>query len=151
MSLLSSYGRAKPNSDTWSAELSSGRQRTPCPLCGGQTITLPVPGPKCSIVSDGRLVEQALKKLSCLACGVACHASHISPEEVQAIYAHDYVLADVSPSSNADRGRAYADWLVSQLPPPRAMLEIGCGSGALLRTLSNRWPEAVCTGIDPVL
>jgi rRNA maturation protein Nop10 len=65
-------------------------QAASCPLCGGKTIVLPVPNPEQSVISDGRMVARALKKLSCLACGAACHASNPSPDDIKAIYARDY-------------------------------------------------------------
>ncbi|MDC9605253.1 methyltransferase domain-containing protein [Xenorhabdus griffiniae] len=37
------------------------------------------------------------------------------------------------------------DWLSK----PRSILDIGCGTGALLEHLHIRWPQANCIGIDP--
>lgn len=33
--------------------------------------------------------------------------------------------------------------------PPATILDIGCGTGRLLRRLSDRWPEAKLLGVDP--
>jgi ubiquinone/menaquinone biosynthesis C-methylase UbiE len=32
---------------------------------------------------------------------------------------------------------------------PRRILDIGCGTGALLRSASRRWPSAALAGVDP--
>lgn len=122
-----------------------------CPLCGGKTAALPAPNPDRSVVSDGQLVWHALRRLSCLACGAACHGGSLSPDDVRVIYAREYELAKAAPNSDAARARAYAAWLSAELSPPLSILEVGCGSGALMRELSNYWPDALCTGIDPAL
>ena len=33
--------------------------------------------------------------------------------------------------------------------PPRCIIDIGCGTGRLLRAVSARWPEAQLFGVDP--
>ncbi len=33
--------------------------------------------------------------------------------------------------------------------PPGAVLDVGCGTGRLLRSIHERWPDAVLTGVDP--
>jgi 2-polyprenyl-3-methyl-5-hydroxy-6-metoxy-1,4-benzoquinol methylase len=122
-----------------------------CPLCGGKTTTLPAPNPARSAVSDGRLIGRALVRLSCLECGAASHMSNISGYDIKAIYADHYGLPSAAPAADAARARLYAGWIAEQLSPPRSILEIGCGSGAMLHELARSWPTAVCIGIDPAL
>ena len=33
--------------------------------------------------------------------------------------------------------------------PPNAVLDVGCGTGRLLRSIHERWPDAALTGVDP--
>jgi len=124
---------------------------TPCPLCGGAAVALPLPHPRRSMLSDGRVIPRALAKMSCLSCGSAFHASKTASEDIRRIYAEDYTLASASPKSDAARAQAYCGWISAECAPPRAILEIGCGSGALLAELLRTWPEARTYGIDPAL
>jgi ubiquinone/menaquinone biosynthesis C-methylase UbiE len=42
--------------------------------------------------------------------------------------------------------------LIKRIPvdfTPQAILDIGCGTGRLLRRLAERWPAAVLNGVDP--
>jgi SAM-dependent methyltransferase len=104
------------------------------------------------MLSDGRLVPSPLEKLSCLECGATCHAHVLSFGDVQDFYqAGAYSLSIVAPASDAARACAYSNWLFEHVVPKSAVLEIGCGSGALLRELSRRWPAVSCVGIDPAL
>lgn len=43
------------------------------------------------------------------------------------------------------------DLLVQEGPekPPRRIVDVGCGTGRLLRAVSLRWPEAQLIGVDP--
>jgi SAM-dependent methyltransferase len=70
---------------------------------------------------------------------------------VRSIYDGDYALAGAAPRSDAARARAYCHWIQNECSPPRSILEIGCGSGALLRELLAAWPDAKGYGIDPAL
>jgi 2-polyprenyl-3-methyl-5-hydroxy-6-metoxy-1,4-benzoquinol methylase len=110
-----------------------------------------MPHPSRSIASDGRVIQSPLRRISCLACGAASHAQRISDADVNAIFDESYSLATAAPKSDAARGRAYADWICKQGLTPRSILEVGCGSGSLLRELAAAWPRATCFGIDPAL
>ena len=94
------------------------------------------------MLSDGRTTARALAKLSCMACGAAFHASEISRQEVSDIYGNEYALTGASPRSDATRARDYSKWIRNECSGSRAILEIGCGSGALLRDLLDAWPAA---------
>ncbi len=41
------------------------------------------------------------------------------------------------------------DLLVQELKDPRCVIDVGCGTGRLLRAASVRWPEAQLVGVDP--
>lgn len=125
-------------------------QETPCPLCGGQSAALCLPHSERSVVSDGRVLPHALRKLSCLDCGAASHVCEISERDLRTIYT-DYKLAGAAPKSDAARARVYAQWIQGEAVAPRSILEIGCGSGALLQELSTFWPDVRCFGVDPAL
>ncbi|MCK1271792.1 MULTISPECIES: class I SAM-dependent methyltransferase [unclassified Bradyrhizobium] len=89
--------------------------------------------------------------MSCLTCGTAFHASSTAEDDIRAIYEDDYELATAAPKSDAARARAYGDWIRTEFNPPNAVLEIGCGSGALLSDLLRTWPDARACGVDPAL
>lgn len=44
-------------------------------------------------------------------------------------------------------GRAFA--LAARFGEPRAILDVGCGTGRLLRSAHDRWPNARLIGVDP--
>jgi SAM-dependent methyltransferase len=44
--------------------------------------------------------------------------------------------------------RGVAKTLAPLVPAPRRILDIGCGTGALLRLLGDRYPQADLTGVD---
>src|SRR5258708_23548778 len=39
--------------------------------------------------------------------------------------------------------------LAAWLPPPSSVLDVGCGTGRLLRAAATRWPDAQLIGVDP--
>lgn len=44
--------------------------------------------------------------------------------------------------------RAVLD-LAAPLPPPESVLDVGCGTGRLLRAAATRWPNSRLIGVDP--
>jgi SAM-dependent methyltransferase len=103
------------------------------------------------MLSDGRVIARALAKLSCMACGAAFHAAETSAPARRKIYHSGYALPGVAPKSDAVRARAYCRWIQSECSTPGSILEIGCGSGALLKQMLSAWPAAKGYGIDPAL
>jgi 2-polyprenyl-3-methyl-5-hydroxy-6-metoxy-1,4-benzoquinol methylase len=126
-------------------------EKSDCPLCGGQRLHLPIPLVGRSVASDGRVLEVSLEKASCLSCGLVSHVNPLCGDTIQNVYREDYALTSTSPSSDRHRAQNYADVLTELLAPAKTVLEIGCGSGALLRELETRWPEASLFGMDPAL
>ena len=48
-----------------------------------------------------------------------------------------------------ERARPFADLLARvDVPGPRAVVDLGCGEGALTASLAARWPGAAVTGVD---
>lgn len=48
-----------------------------------------------------------------------------------------------------DRVHAAVLDLAAALPPPADLLDVGCGTGRLLRAAARRWPSARLLGVDP--
>jgi len=71
--------------------------------------------------------------------------------DVRTIYGSDYKLAGAAPKSDFARAQLYGQWIQGECVAPKSILEIGCGSGALLQELSRSCPEASCFGVDPSL
>jgi SAM-dependent methyltransferase len=114
-------------------------------------LHLPIPLAGRSVVSDGRVLEVSLEKASCLSCGLVSHVNPLCGDTIQNVYREDYALTSTSPSSDRHRAQNYADVLTELVAPAKTVLEIGCGSGVLLRELETRWPEASLFGLDPAL
>ena len=113
-------------------------------------MLLPSPGKK-SILSSGLVTEILLEKASCVDCGLVSHAKPLDISFIKNIYGNAYSLSVASPESDKIRAEAYANYLTEILPSPNRVLEVGCGSGNLLQSLANLWPQSVFLGIDPAL
>jgi SAM-dependent methyltransferase len=126
--------------------------RSACAICGAADIyALPIPHDERSVLSDGRILPRPLAKLGCRACGATFHAVAPPPEEVQGFFDDAYSLPSASPEADRARGAAYAAWITSISGPLGAsrLLEVGCGSGALLDALTERHPQLPALGLDP--
>lgn len=44
---------------------------------------------------------------------------------------------------------AMLDALAGRVDAPRSILDVGCGTGRLLRKVGKRWPSSKLTGVDP--
>ena len=128
-----------------------GDARSRCPLCAGLLAVLPVPAKARSILSDGRVIATPLEKASCTQCGLACNVRSIDPSTVKSVYGEDYSLSAASPAADQARAAGYAAYLDSISARPNRVLEIGCGSGNLLKSLEALWPTTAFFGIDPAL
>jgi SAM-dependent methyltransferase len=129
----------------------------PCPACGsGGAIGLPIPAADRSMLSDGRIIARPLDKLWCRGCGLVRHRHPPAPAEVSAIYSGAYGLPALTGPGEQARGEAYASAIIAAVGERRAglrLLDVGCGSGAMLRALHDRDDAAGLdlTGIDPAL
>lgn len=101
------------------------------------------------MISDGQVVGAALRKQQCATCGTIRHVDRLSDAEIAAIYAGSYAL----PGLCADRQVPdYAKVICAALPPDAridSILDIGCGSGALLRQMAGRLHPSRAIGLDP--
>lgn len=122
-----------------------------CRACGSTDLMkLPDPHPAHAVVSDGRLVPYPLGKVSCLRCGLVSTPQRAGSTDARSHYDASYDLNLVDSPAEQARARRYADLigrLVGNREPAR-VLEIGCGSGALLRALAADWPRARFEGIE---
>jgi SAM-dependent methyltransferase len=111
---------------------------------------LPLPHPHRSMLSDGRVLEVPLAKVSCLECGLVSHANPPSRQEVRQTYDQDYTLGVVESASDVARARNYAAAIASLGLAAREgrILEAGCGAGLVLRELAAMWPNAEFIGLE---
>lgn len=106
--------------------------------------------------SEGRVVERPLERSSCNGCGYGFHSRPLSREDRDAFYddAYDLGLRDIA----ADRQRAqgyrrhiesflerHAHWSWRDI----SIVEFGCGTGALLKSLVDAQPIARALGVEP--
>ncbi len=122
-----------------------------CPICGAIVARLTVPAAARSMLSDGRVVAVPLAKMSCLQCGLASHIAPVKASTARSVYGENYALSAASPAADMARARAYGACLDGIFKPPGRVLEIGCGSGNLLKALETLWPSTTFCGIDPAL
>ncbi len=122
-----------------------------CRACGSTDLmTLPDPHPAHAVVSDGRLAPYPLGKVSCPSCGLVSTPRRAASADARSHYDASYDLNLVDSPAEQSRARRYASLirdLIGDRTPAR-VLEIGCGSGALLRALAADWSRARFEGIE---
>jgi SAM-dependent methyltransferase len=108
------------------------------------------------MLSDGRIIVRPLDKVRCAGCGLIRHRHPPAPAEISAIYSGAYGLPALTGTGEEARGRAYAAAIVDAIVGHKTglrVIDVGCGSGAMLRALGDREQAASyrLTGIDPAL
>jgi SAM-dependent methyltransferase len=127
----------------------------PCPACDApDAFGLPIPVADRSVLSDGRIVRRPLDKICCRECGLVRHRTRLTDTEVGKIYATDYSLPMRAGSADEARGRVYAAIVaeaIGGMDNCRRFLDVGCGSGTMLRALLGLGRETSFWGVDPAL
>ncbi len=122
-----------------------------CPACGEQEfVELPRPHPTQAMISDGRIYERPLAKVCCPSCGLIRHNPPLSEEDIRSFYDEKYDLAVETSAFDVARGEGYAE-LIESLSDKRelgAVLEVGCGAGHILLSLSEKWPDTHFLGLE---
>ncbi|WP_197521068.1 class I SAM-dependent methyltransferase [Bradyrhizobium icense] len=108
------------------------------------------------MLSDGRIIARAIDKIWCPVCGLVRHRYPPAAAEISAIYSGAYGLPALTGAGEQARGRAYAAAIVDAIGARQTglrMIDVGCGSGAMLRALSECEGGASfrLIGIDPAL
>src|SRR5689334_24885367 len=110
--------------------------------------------------SDRGLLAYNLSKLTCARCGLVRSGSVPDDLELYDYYADEYLLSTQSPehyfytpNGPVSRSVMLCDWLVAAMGEHRwrnasRCLEVGAGSGALMRQFTQRFPKADFEGIE---
>jgi SAM-dependent methyltransferase len=108
------------------------------------------------MASDGRVYESPLQKMSCESCGHGFHQEPPSLEERERFYDDDYGVCLRAPVADRRRAEAYAAHIQSglaacgfEIRPSMSVVEFGCGTGALLKLVADRWAVREAVGIEP--
>ncbi|TFZ03815.1 class I SAM-dependent methyltransferase [Ramlibacter humi] len=122
----------------------------PCSVCGSaDTIALPSPGTR-SMRSDGLVVGQPLSKWHCVACASVFRAAERTFHKARSAEPAYVLNAKADNAFDLQRHSGYADVVADAIPSaPAAILDVGCGNGALLTLLGRRWPAARRMGVEP--
>ena len=125
-----------------------------CPVCNVDAwLLLPIPVAGRSMLSDGSVLTQPLKKCTCSTCGLVQHVDAQQDGNVQNYFGSSYSLGDHEPNVGFEGGRQrqYAEWIGSSLGQfsPASILELGCGNGSLLRELMIKFHSAEAMGLEP--
>lgn len=125
-----------------------------CMICGANAWwLLPVPVTGRSMLSDGWVISESLKKCTCSGCGLVMHVDFENDLHARDIFDSEYSLSAHEPSIGFEgaRQKQYANWIQEAVKGkyPGTVLELGCGNGSLLKELMVRFPEAKFIGLEP--
>jgi len=104
------------------------------------------------MISDGRIADCPLEKIRCAHCGLIRFLEPLSAAAVMAIYATNYGLPSVVGVGEDKRGEAYANVVGSMIEARsdiERVLDVGCGTGSMLRFLVAEKPNIQAVGVDP--
>ena len=117
---------------------------------------LAIPHPSRSMTSEGRVFPAPLCKTACLGCGYGFHSQSLTAADQTGFYGDDYDIGLAAPDADRARAADYAGHIERVLAtserPVRAgstILEQGCGTGALLTMLTDRWRSHSALGVEP--
>lgn len=119
-------------------------------------MPLAQPHPTRSMSSEGRVIQRPLAKSSCNACGYGFHSQPISPQDRDIFYDETYDLGLRDVEADWRRAQDYARHIeaflarhANRLRQGLSIVEFGCGTGALLGYMTERWEAARSLGIEP--
>lgn len=132
-----------------------------CDLCGGSEATAVLDLPPPAMTSDGRIVDEALRKVECAGCGLVRNGHGFDERRLAAHYAsYELGLAAAAgeplfftPAGVKPRSEVIFDWIHAATAAvtaavPASVLEIGCGEGSVLARFARAWPSSVVSGLD---
>lgn len=128
-----------------------------CPVCESpETLVLPAPHARRSMVSNGRVMAAALERAACGTCGHGFHARALTAEDRDQLYDESYDLGLHDAAADEARAANYASLITEFIDknkpgyrrPGLSIVEYGCGSGVLLDRLAQRWHAAPSLGIE---
>jgi SAM-dependent methyltransferase len=132
--------------------VSSERSIQLCCLCGKSEFKILKAPWQNSMTTAGRIVEEPLSKAQCMSCGIL--------QRVQIRYLGDTDFYEKRysfyerPGANVydvPRYNSMAEWIRDSVFPlvPETIFDAGCGRGWMLKALSNYFPFASISGIEP--
>ena len=131
-----------------------------CDLCGsGDYSRLLQISAGRSMRSDRRVIDCNLEKYFCNRCGLVRGGDLFNSQNLQDYYSDEYTLSEQSaeyffhtPQGSISRSSIFCEWIVSmgahRWEPAMRCLEVGAGSGLLLREFIRRFPDKTFKGIE---
>jgi 2-polyprenyl-3-methyl-5-hydroxy-6-metoxy-1,4-benzoquinol methylase len=132
-----------------------------CDLCGSReySVLLELKTGR-AMRSDRRIVRSNLKKYVCDNCGLVRSGQDFTKQKLEDYYSDEYRLSEQTdeyffhtPQGPISRSSLFCDWMVSTKSmsiwqKARRCLEVGAGSGLLLKEVARRFPNATCEGVE---
>ena len=125
-------------------------EMTKCLLCGNsmEVLVEAIRDWEYGVPWNSRLVM-------CVNCGLVVQQPPICPEQIAELYPDNYLAHSPASTSTSLYGRLKsllalrsAKNIVRHVPSGGTLLEIGCGNGHLLRTISGLRPDIRLVGVD---